>query len=101
MSQTISNRDAIVRTPHARLPELRDRFGERWLALFGSYARDEQSEASDVELLVEIDETPGLLTLVRLEYELADILGIDVDLVLQGSLKPHIRERVVREIAGI
>lgn len=101
MSQTITNRDAIVRTLHARLPELPDRFGVGWLALFGSYARDEQSEASDVDLLVEFNETSELLTLVRLEHQLADILSIDVDLVLRDSLKPHIRERGLREITVI
>ena len=101
MSQTITNRDAIMRTLHACLPKFRERSGVRWLAVFGSNARDDQSEAGDVDLLVEFHGTRGLLTLVRVEHELADILSIGADLVLRDSLKPHIRERVLCEITVV
>ena len=48
-------------------------------------------------LLVDLDEGVGLLDLIGLERELADLLGVDVDVVPAQSLKPAIREQVLRE----
>lgn len=67
------------------------------LRVFGSVARGEDVESSDVDLLVDLDEGVGLLALIGLERELAGILGIDVDVVPADSLKPRIRERVMQE----
>jgi predicted nucleotidyltransferase len=61
------------------------------LALFGSVARDEAGPDSDVDLLVEFEETPSLLTLIALEQELSDLLGVAVDLVPRGALRPAFR----------
>ena len=58
--------------------------------LFGSYARGEQREDSDVDILVEFDHSSpiGLLTYARIWRELQDCIGQKVDLVEEGTLKP-------------
>lgn len=58
--------------------------------LFGSYARGEQTADSDVDLLVEFDHsTPiGLFAYARMWRELQERLGLDVDLVEEGTLRP-------------
>lgn len=65
---------------------------------FGSYVRKQQTETSDVDLLVEFSETPSLLKFVNLENYLSDNLGIKVYLVHKGGLKPRIEERILAEV---
>lgn len=69
----------------------------RNVRVFGSVARGEDTEASDVDLLVDLDEGVGLLGLIGLERELRDLLGVDVDVVPADSLKPRLREQVLGE----
>lgn len=83
------------------LPDLRARYHVARLWLFGSYVRAEQTPASDLDLLVEYAETPGLLGLVGLEQELSDRLGVKVDLVMRSALKPRVAPYVLREVVEV
>lgn len=56
------------------------------IGIFGSYARNEQTEESDIDILVKLNKRITLLQLVRLENELSEKLGIKVDLVTEGAL---------------
>lgn len=77
---------------------LQERYNVRELGIFGSYVRQEQTETSDVDLLVDFSETPSLLKFVNLENYLSDNLGIKVDLVHRAGLKPRIGERILAEV---
>ena len=68
------------------------------LGIFGSYIRGEQTENSDIDILVEFSETPTLFDLVGLEDDLSDRLGIKTDLVHKKGLKPHIGEFILSEV---
>ncbi len=57
------------------------------IGIFGSYAREEQTKGSDIDILVSFKETISLFDLVRIHQELSDLLGIKVDLVTEGALK--------------
>ena len=57
------------------------------VGIFGSYARGDNKKGSDIDILVEFKESPSLLTLIRLENELSEILSAKVDLVTTGALK--------------
>jgi Predicted nucleotidyltransferases len=76
---------------------LRERYGVRDLAIFGSYARGEQTRISDVDLLVRLERPIGLKFFELWDY-LEEILGLKVDLLTSGALpqKPdlwkHVRE---------
>ena len=78
------------------IPVLR-KYGVVRAAIFGSFARGEAGEGSDLDLLVEFEEDRSLLDLVGLKVELEDMLGIRVDVVTYSSLHPRIRERVLKE----
>ena len=67
------------------------------LRVFGSVARGEDDEASDVDLLVELERGRSLFDLVRLHDELADVLGGPVDVVTERGLSPYMRDRVLSE----
>jgi predicted nucleotidyltransferase len=57
------------------------------VGIFGSFARGENKKGSDIDVLVEFKESPSLLTLIKLENDLSEILGIKVDLVTTGAIK--------------
>ena len=65
--------------------------------VFGSVARGEDTAASDVDLLVELDEGVSLVDLAGLKRELSELLGVDVDVVPASTLKARIRDDVLAE----
>lgn len=65
--------------------------------VFGSVARGEETTASDVDLLVELDEGVGLVDLAGLKRELSELLGVAVDVVPASALKARIRDTVLAE----
>jgi len=79
-------------------PLLRKRYNVKELGIFGSYVRHEQTEFSDVDVLVEFSETPGLLKFINLENYLSDSLGVKVDLVHKKGLKPNIGNHILSEV---
>ncbi|MGC8718192.1 MAG: nucleotidyltransferase family protein, partial [bacterium] len=70
----------------------------REIGIFGSYVRNEQGRASDIDILVEFEKTPSLLEFINLENYLSDILGVKVDLVMKDSLKPNIGRHILEEV---
>ena len=89
-------RDEVLRILAQHRETLKS-FGVRELSLFGSVARNEAKSDSDVDLLVDFDRPTGYFGLVRLQLYLEELLGCRVDLGLARSLKPRVRERVLRE----
>lgn len=77
--------------------ELNEKFAVKKIAIFGSYSRGEQTESSDLDLLVEFEKPVSLLSLVSLENRLADITGIKVDLVPQEDIRPELRDEILAE----
>ncbi len=71
--------------------------GARNVRVFGSTARGEAEESSDVDLLVEMEPGRNLLDLVGLWQDLEDLLGTHVDVLSDGGVSPHLRERIYAE----
>ena len=86
---------------HAHDGELRDRYKVQGLSVFGSYVRNEQTEQSDVDLLVEYSEPVSLFDVIDTELFIGDLLGIKVDLILKRSIHSEIREAVLKEAVPI
>lgn len=81
----------------AHKEEIVERFGVRHFSLFGSTARDEASDQSDLDILVEFD---GVATSDRyfgLQFFLEDLLGRPVDLVTTKALRPELRPFIEKE----
>lgn len=74
-----------------------DDFAVKALFLFGSVARGEATLESDVDFLVEFNRPVGLFTLLGLKSYLEELLGRSVDLGTPNSLRPHLRETVLKE----
>ncbi len=65
--------------------------------LFGSHARGDATDGSDVDLLVELEEGAGFMDIVGFKLALEELLGCNVDVVTEHSLHPTIRDKVLRE----
>jgi predicted nucleotidyltransferase len=95
------NREQAIRILSSHKVDLARRFGVSSLSLFGSVSRDEADAGSDVDLLVEFDRPVGYFLLFALQDHLESVLGCKVDLGTPDSLKPRIRQRVLRECINV
>lgn len=73
------------------------KYGARNVRVFGSVARGEADEQSDLDFLVEMEPGRSLFDLGGLQYDLEQLLGCPVDVVTEQGLKARIRDRVLRE----
>ena len=83
------------------LPKMMPKYKFKEIGIFGSYAKNTQTAQSDVDILVDFEEPPSLFEFVGLKNELADLLNMDVDLVMKSALKPHIGKRIVQEVVWL
>lgn len=83
--------------------ELSSHYGIKQIGVFGSYVRGEQTEKSDLDILVDIDENRkiSLFDFVHAGNELSDYLGVKVDLVMKSALKPGIGSRILKEVVYV
>jgi predicted nucleotidyltransferase len=74
-------------------------YNPEMIALFGSYARNEQTNNSDIDILVKFRNTYSLLQLIRIENELSQRLGTKVDLLTTAALKNEkIRQNIEKDL---
>ena len=90
-------RDEAMRLLRQHLPEVRVRFDVLRLRLFGSTARDEATESSDVDVLVGFDGPATYDRYFGLKFFLEDLLGTRVDLVSERALREELRPAILRE----
>ena len=95
----VNNRQDIVAYIDSHRDHLRSRFHIRKIALIGSFARDEQTAESDVDLLLDLEE--GTADIYRLKRELKNELerqfGRPVELASERYLKPYYRKEILQE----
>ncbi len=80
-----------------RIMEIARKYGATSIRIFGSVARNEDDEKSDVDFLVELEPGRTLLDLGGMLMELRRLLGREVDVVTVRSLRDRIRDRVLKE----
>ena len=85
-------------TPHR---EHLNRLGTRHLAIFGSTARNEATQTSDIDILVDFDAKKGLFVFVDLKSYLEEILKCEVDLVSKRALHPALKKSILSEAKQI
>lgn len=95
----MQSQEEIVATLQRLKDDIAARFSVSRIGIFGSVARGEQTEASDIDILVEFSRLVGFFAFLELEEYLSLHPGAPVDLVTSDALKPAIRERVAAEVA--
>ena len=72
------------------------------LAVFGSVARNESTQQSDIDLLVDFDRDVGLFYLFEIQHRLEEIIGVPkIDLIQKGALHPALREQILSEAVNV
>ncbi len=77
--------------------EIKERFQVKRIGLFGSFARGEETDTSDVDIMVEFEQ-PTFDNFMKLAFFLEDLLGRKVELVTPDSLSPYIAPYVKDEV---
>ena len=90
-------RDEAIRILHDRKKELVEQYHVISLSLFGSVARDEARPDSDVNLLVKFAQPTRLFQFIDLKKRLEALLGCKVDMGKPHSLRPQVKDKVLRE----
>jgi uncharacterized protein len=97
----VHNRDAMKtdlrRLERDKILEVAARHGAHNVRVFGSVARGEADERSDLDLLVDLDQGRSLMDLGGLLMDLQETLGVRVDISTERMLRPEIRKRVMSE----
>jgi predicted nucleotidyltransferase len=91
------DRDNAFSQLRALLPEVRTRFRVRELAVFGSVARGQATDSSDLDLLVDFEGPATFDAFMGLKLFLEDSLAVRIDLVTRSALKPRLRARIETE----
>lgn len=97
----MENLEAIRTRLREHKPFLAEKFKVKEIGIFGSLVRGEQSDASDIDILVEFYEPVGFFTFIDLEDYLSEVLIAKVDPVSKKALKPHIGKNILSELVTV
>lgn len=95
------NRAQVLRALKKHKPTLESRFGVTRLALFGSFARDQATDKSDVDILVRFNRPATFKSYFGVQFYIEDLLGRNVDLVTEKALRPELRNYVERDVVNV
>ena len=83
------------------MPNLEQIYHVKSLGVFGPYVRGENRTSSVLNMTVEYHKIPGLIGLAKLEDHLSELLGVKVDLGPKDSLRPHVKDWVLKELVEV
>lgn len=86
---------------HERRAEIQRRFGIEHLALFGSFARDEMHEGSDVDVLITFKGPATFDGYMDLKFYLETLFKTQVDLVVEDDVKPRMRPMIEKDLIRV
>ena len=93
--------DKVLKTLHELKPELQSHYFVKEISLFGSVLRGDQTQISDIDILVEFSKPVGFFRFLELEEYLGTMLGRKVDLVSKKALKPLIGKQILSEVVTV
>jgi uncharacterized protein len=91
------NKQILLKQKREQVLQTAAHYGAYDVRVFGSVARGEAGETSDIDLLVKLEPGRSLMDLGGLLYDLQNLLGTEVDVITEKGLRPRIREQVLRE----
>ena len=94
-------RDDVLKLLRTHKATLAQRFGVTGLALFGSFARDQAADDSDVDILVRFDTPATSDAYFGVQFYIEDLLGHPVDLVTDKALRAVLRPYIEREMVNV
>ena len=95
------DRNSIILFLQLHKQEMAQRFGTTKVGLAGSYARNKGTEKSDIDIIVEIQSDNKFRSFFNLLYYLQDSLGKPIDLATEASLKPLVKESILKDVVYV
>ncbi|MDR4652784.1 MAG: nucleotidyltransferase family protein [Nitrosomonas sp.] len=95
------NKQRVIELLTRSKPELQTRFGVAKLALFGSTARNEATNVSDIDILVAFDGPATSKRYFGVQFYLEDLFNCPVDLVTEKALRPELRPYIEQELINV
>lgn len=91
----------LLRQKREEVLKLAHQHGASRVRVFGSVAKGEDTESSDLDLLVEMEPESDLLDMVAIKQDLEDLLGCRVHVVTEAAVSPYLREKVLQEAVNL
>ncbi len=98
---TVKSLSEIINLLQKHKEELRKEYGVKHIKIFGSYARNEQKENSDLDILVSLNGKVDLLEFVELKFYLEEITRLPVDLVSDRGMSPFLKPYIEKNIVEV
>jgi len=95
------NKQTVLDRLKDNIEEIRQRFSVKTIAIFGSVARDEAADNSDVDVLVTFEQKARFDVFMDLKFYLEELLKTGVDLVTDKALRPQIQKTIEQEIIHV
>jgi len=101
--ERLMNKQEILEYLKSQQEQYSEKFGIKFIGLFGSFARDEADDESDIDILYEIkkDKKLSMFAYLKLLNELENNFHKKVDLVRERTLKPQIKDHVYRDLTYV
>ena len=77
------------------------KYGAKNIRVFGSVARGEEKQGSDIDIIVEMKQGSSLLDIIAIKQDIEDLLGRKVDVITEASISPYIRTEILREAVNL
>ena len=81
--------------------ELYQKYKIKEIGIFGSFVRGEECKESDVDIVVEFEEVPGLIKFIEIEEYLSKLLGKKVDLVRKPAIREELKDKILKEVVYV
>lgn len=101
MQQKVQNKEMLMSLIANNRSRIRE-YGVRAIGLFGSFARNEQTDLSDIDLLVDFEKDKETYrNFISLAYYMEELLGRKVEVVTRNGLSPYIGPRILKEVQNV
>lgn len=90
--------DEISKLLEQHKSEFQKKYRLKEIGIFGSYAKGEQTENSDIDILVEFIDAPDLLTFLEFEGYIEKILGTKTDMVRKKAIRSELKDNILRDV---
>jgi uncharacterized protein len=94
----MATRQEVIARLRSLKEEIATRYDVREIGIFGSVARGDDDQKSDIDLLVEFGPDADLITFIGLWQYLEDVFGTKIDLVSNGGMRSEMRDTVIRDL---
>ncbi len=93
----MKSKEEIIENLKSAKTDLMENCNINEIGIFGSYSRNEQTESSDIDILVEFSKNIGLIQLMQIENYIKNLVGENADVVIKSDIRPELKDEILKE----